>query len=411
MMKLQCFGAKYSPGEKKGEDAYAFNSDLMLFAVADGLGSQPATSGYFSQVVADWFVMAPDAVFGDIRELANAAPPESNSRPNIAAHWVEYASRNSAIMQNGIQSFAGAGCTMAAISVRYGEVDGSQNCIVKMTVVGDCAIFVLRPNGWTGMDNADKSGKIHERPPNLGQHGESTWNKLFVNFDTKRLAAPNIPNFNEIASQTLFNEGGVIILATDALASWIHCKLSENRTNPIEALGELLCIQTQSGFVEWAGRMLHEGKICSDDLTLLRIAIPPASPENDEASIGGVAVGASKLPSRNLEVEKDPGDGKCSLILEQMIAQGQKFYNIPLAAERRVFEVTSPIAFKVTRDNRVLAVGDDYRQGPSSQCISYRRIPRMTWALLAVYVLLITVFVVAICIGFLSDWAFAIKPR
>lgn len=258
-MNLDCFAfklARVSGG--RCNDAFGTGGREGAFAVADGLGSEGATSGCFAQEAADWYVRAPEAAVGEL--LSNGG-----GKHTLAERWMSQPATLGLYLDNPESCFKDAGCTFAGVTVSPESTTGKYR--VETVIVGDCAVFHVGEGTWEGRDN---SGPLRDRPVKTGADSV-TASALRVDFE-RCVVRTTIP-----AGQHRFEAapGSVVLLATDALAAWIHQRLATGDAPP-EALRELLTLSSESQFVEWTRKLEHFHEIADDDVALVRIRLGDA---------------------------------------------------------------------------------------------------------------------------------------
>ena len=256
--------------EGRCDDALGTGGVPLAYAVADGLGSSPATSGYFAQEAADWYVRDPSA---SLQELMAPPAGEVAEPTGLAARWMRAVHTLGKYLDNPAASFESAGCTLAGVHVLP---DARPAPKLTGLVIGDSAVFIITKNEWEGVNNLGPLSLQVAR----SDSDMPTPNCLGVSFGNKRIHTAKPP---EKFSLDLKDEETTVVLATDALAVWLHHRLlSHGQGDP--AVQELLAIKSESEFVEWTLRQRYEGMLELDDVAMVRLTLLPATAFSPAAS-------------------------------------------------------------------------------------------------------------------------------
>ena len=273
------------------DDAIGTGGRDDAFAVTDGLGSSPATSGYFAQEAADWFVHDPLAAEA---ELSEPTPGEGDT--SLATRWLANVHTLGQYLDNPQDSFESAGCTLVGVQL---TTDDRATICVKGLAIGDCAAFILSDDAWEGFNSL---GKLSEQSVR-DDSGIATPNSLRVHFVERRLVTDEPPLKFEVAVEP----GTTIVLATDALATWIHQRLLEGGPTDPE-LVTLLSLRRESRFVEWVHAQRFAGTLELDDVAFVRFTISaPSSPKKSPTTAGIVTSNAaSSSPNEDTAARQLP---------------------------------------------------------------------------------------------------------
>lgn len=254
------------------------------FAVADGLGSSPAASGYLAQEACDWFTHHPERM---IKEIAGV---DVGTAETLAQHWIDGASTLGAHLGNPPQAFESAQCTFLGAHL----VRSEEGIELRGVVVGDCAIFCIGEKDWEGFNHDGLMSGQQVR----AAHTEYTPGFLQVSFAGRKLSHPREGTGAPFNMPLLPNQ--VVVLATDALATWLHHALqSSDGGSGSQRVRELLEIDEDSAFVRWVLRERHSKALDVDDVAMVRlhyetalaalgdalpsvsVIAPPAAPASD----------------------------------------------------------------------------------------------------------------------------------
>lgn len=221
--------AKQGNSADECEDASIVAPNGRVAAVADGASSS-FDSRTWARILVEAFVEQPP-------------PPLA---PESATEWLDrsraaFASRQ----QNGDSWWGAAGSETGAFAAFAGVTvtDAGHGTIADFMFVGDCASFVLQPDG------AVRSALPFEDADQLGSHPALISSK----------AGSVVPMWARVQLQP----GERIVLATDAVAEW----LLGDRTR----IGTLLA-QTPEAIATVLTGHRRSGAIVNDDLTLLAMA-------------------------------------------------------------------------------------------------------------------------------------------
>ena len=260
--EIVCFTMPKVGEEKKDiEDAYSWSSDRTVFAIADGVSASFLAKDWANLLV-NYFCEKHQYSIADIcekyTEWLNPVQQQWRQlylkiKTNKALPWYAKGSKDK---DHGSATFVG-------LKLLPPNQSGEKSW--EALAVGDSCLFKINANL--------NENEIVTFPLNKSEQFKTVTNCFH--------SLPEYRSCKPICRSSMYDQGDIFLLATDALAEWIIKDL-ENSTHKWK---ELMSANTEDQFIAFIEQLRHDGLIKNDDTTLVRIKVvipDPAQPKPPE---------------------------------------------------------------------------------------------------------------------------------
>ena len=214
------------------EDAYACNSSLGRFAVADGASE--------SMFAGEWALELCESFIADATNDGKLGPWLDAAR----GRWQPRVAEQPDLWHVAEKMRDGSFATFLGLTVELEGMTGRWRAVA----VGDSCLFLIRGGRLACAFPIDEAAAFGTRPQLIGSHGDGRM----------RVAGAH----GDLA------DGDSLLLTTDALAHWFLAGCEAGRM-PWRELAGL----SASGFAEWVAAERRERRLKNDDVTLLTLEL------------------------------------------------------------------------------------------------------------------------------------------
>lgn len=250
------------------QDAFDVDADRGLAAIADG-----ASSSLFS---ARWAQLLTEAI------VRNCIAAKADSGPwldQIRESWREPIDEEQLAWHQKAKLKDGAHATLLWLNLQCDSQGREPTWRFAACAVGDCCLFVVRDNTVTQMFPLTNSDQFSARPQTVGSLNQvpGTSPKLWESVEGE------------------CRQGDLLVLTSDALASWSIRQLEEGREPDWESFWDISALD----FEQRVRRLREENMIRYDDTTLLLLRmLEPSEPTSSTSMVDELKSGWRSVKDR-----------------------------------------------------------------------------------------------------------------
>jgi len=243
---------------KEGEDACVISPDEVRFALSDGASASSLPRPWATLLGQQW-VKKP---FGDA-EIGDLSLWLKEPR-NLWVQWVKgtwYSTVNERnrltgdypVQREGLAQILDRGASATLLGLELHRPSQSWRALA----IGDSCLFLVRRPSFPQILKSlplTKSTDFSNRPPLLSSQRDADLDSLF----------PSVRY-----EEGTYQEGDVMLMATDALSQWLLWQKEQGKSKWVE----LLSIKDQESFTRFVNKQREDGAMEEDDTTLVVIPL------------------------------------------------------------------------------------------------------------------------------------------